>query len=101
MGLDQLFSGSDGLRGWGQRASPDATLLYTRGFDPVGRSFRYDVNERFGNARQSRISIGSPFPGARRAGAATVAEKQALSTGDARAVKPTPGRTSERGLSQN
>jgi uncharacterized protein len=29
-----MTAGSDGLRGWGQRASSDPTLLYVRGFDP-------------------------------------------------------------------
>jgi hypothetical protein len=60
-GLDQLVSGAGQLRGWGQRSSPDNTLLYTRGFDPVTRNFEYEVNERFGHARQGRIPFGSPF----------------------------------------
>ena len=61
MGLDQLLSGGGRLRGWGQLVSPDPTLLYPRAFDAATRSFRYEVNERFGNARQGQIAIGSPF----------------------------------------
>lgn len=61
MGLDQLVSGPGRLRGWGQSVSPDATLLYTRGWDPERRLFRYEVNERFGDARQGQFVIGSPF----------------------------------------
>jgi hypothetical protein len=60
-GLDQLLSGSGALRGWGQRLAPDPTLLYPRGFDPATRSFRYEVNERFGNARLGRLPLGAPF----------------------------------------
>lgn len=60
-GLDQIVHGSGRLRGWGQRSAPDPTLLYARGFDPESQSFRYEVNERFGNARQGRIAFGSPF----------------------------------------
>lgn len=47
-GLDHLLHGSDGLRGWGQPSIPDATLLEVRGFDPVRRTFLYEVNPRFG-----------------------------------------------------
>ncbi|MBA4156742.1 MAG: TonB-dependent receptor [Gemmatimonadetes bacterium] len=60
-GLDQLFNGTSGLRGWGQRSSPDATLLYPRGFDRSTQRFTYELNERFGNPRQGRIPFGSPF----------------------------------------
>jgi hypothetical protein len=60
-GLDQVLHRSGQLRGWGQRSSPDPTLLYIRGFEPNTRTFRYEVNERFGNARSGRIPFGSPF----------------------------------------
>ena len=59
-GLDQLLHGSD-LRGWGQSARPDQTLLYVRGFDPVTRTYRYDVNERFGNTNSTNNAFRSPF----------------------------------------
>ena len=45
---DLLVNGSDNLRGWGQTPVPDQSLLYVRGFDPVARRYRYEVNNRFG-----------------------------------------------------
>ena len=30
---------------------PDQNLLYVRGFDPVTKQYRYDVNQRFGSTR--------------------------------------------------
>jgi hypothetical protein len=60
-GIDQMIHPPGSLRGWGQRSSPDPTLLYSRGFDPETRTFVYEVNERFGNARQGRVVVGSPF----------------------------------------
>jgi hypothetical protein len=60
-GVDQVVNGTGSLKGWGQRSTPDATLLYPRGFDATTRAFRYEVNEGFGNPRQGRIPVGSPF----------------------------------------
>jgi hypothetical protein len=60
-GIDQIVHGAGNLSGWGQRSTPDPTLLYPRGFDPETRTFRYEVNEGFGNPRQGRIPVGSPF----------------------------------------
>ncbi|HEY0995732.1 MAG TPA: hypothetical protein VGD77_07065 [Gemmatimonadaceae bacterium] len=60
-GIDQLLYGSNGLRGWGSQVSPDAVLLIPRGFDPVTRAFRYDVNSRFGETRPSRVLARTPF----------------------------------------
>ena len=60
-GLDQLFHDSDALHGWGQMARPDGTLLYPRGFDPSTNSFRYVVNEQFGQSRTQRFGFGQPF----------------------------------------
>jgi len=37
------------LRGWGQSLFPDQTLLYVRGFDPVSKVYKYEVNPRFGS----------------------------------------------------
>lgn len=56
---DLLLHGENGLRGWGQFAIPDQTLLYVRGFDPVSRRYNYDVNQRFGatNAAFSAIRV--------------------------------------------
>ncbi len=48
-GLDQLVNG-DELEGWGQLRRIDPNLLYVTGFDAGNNSFRYAVNERFGDA---------------------------------------------------
>ncbi|MEO7367780.1 MAG: Spy/CpxP family protein refolding chaperone, partial [Gemmatimonadaceae bacterium] len=60
-GIDQLLHGSDNLRGWGQPAFADRTLLYVRGFDPVAKKFNYQVNEHFGAANGSRNAFRVPF----------------------------------------
>jgi hypothetical protein len=46
---DLLLHGETNRRGWGQAISPDATLLFVRGFDPAAQRFRYEVNPRFGS----------------------------------------------------
>jgi len=60
-GLDQMVNGRDGMRGWGQGAFADPTLLYARGFDPATRAFRYEVNEAFGQDRRGVNALRSPF----------------------------------------
>jgi hypothetical protein len=60
-GIDYVVHGPERLRGWGQRSSPDAALLYPRSFDPQRHRFGYEVNERFGDPRQARLPFGSPF----------------------------------------
>ena len=45
---DMLLHDDDNLKGWGQFAIPDASLLYVRGFDPATQRYRYEVNQRFG-----------------------------------------------------
>jgi plasmid stabilization system protein ParE len=60
-GIDQLLHGTDGIKGWGQGARPDGTLLYVRGFDPQTRQFRYVVNERFGATGARGTAIRIPF----------------------------------------
>jgi hypothetical protein len=45
---DMLLHDDDNLKGWGQFAVPDASLLYVRGFDPTTQRYRYEVNQRFG-----------------------------------------------------
>ncbi|MES2522687.1 MAG: carboxypeptidase-like regulatory domain-containing protein [Gemmatimonadota bacterium] len=60
-GIDQLVNGADGLKGWGTRAAPDPVLLVPQGFDPGARSFRYDVNPRFGDTRAFRTLSRQPF----------------------------------------
>ncbi len=60
-GLDELLHGSTNLRGWGQFRGQDNTLLYVRGFDAATQSYRYEVNERFGAARNGANGIRVPF----------------------------------------
>ena len=45
---DMLFHDDDNLKGWGQLATPDPSLLYVRGFDPSTNRYKYEVNQRFG-----------------------------------------------------
>jgi len=61
VGLDHLLHGTDGLRGWGQSSRTDPVLLHPRGFDPGTRSFRYEVNERFGDSGRTGLAIRNPF----------------------------------------
>ncbi|HET9423969.1 MAG TPA: hypothetical protein VFO55_01250, partial [Gemmatimonadaceae bacterium] len=59
--LDLLFHGAGNIRGWGQQSSPDQTLLYVRGFDAATKTFRYEVNQRFGSTRpQQNVNRASP-----------------------------------------
>lgn len=60
-GLDQLFNGSDNMKGWGAQSVPDPVLLIPRGFDAQQQKFRYDVNPRFGDTRAFRTLSRSPF----------------------------------------
>jgi hypothetical protein len=53
---DLALHGSGDIRGWGQTIPPDQNLLYVRGFDPVSRQFRYDINQRFGSTRPQQSS---------------------------------------------
>ncbi len=57
---DLLLHGEDGIKGWGQARTPEATLLYVRGFDPVTQRYRYDVNQRFGNTSPQLSAIRAP-----------------------------------------
>ena len=60
-GIDQLLHGSNNLRGWGSTSLPDATLLIARGFDASSKTFKYDVNPRFGDTRGSHTLSRTPF----------------------------------------
>ncbi|GLC25601.1 carboxypeptidase regulatory-like domain-containing protein [Roseisolibacter agri] len=60
-GLDQLVHGADDLRGWGQPARPDPTLLAVRGFDAASKRYVYEVNERFGSTRQAASAFRQTF----------------------------------------
>ena len=59
-GADLLLNGSDNLKGWGQTPFPDQALLYVRGFDPVTKTYKYEVNERFGATRPQFVTLRSP-----------------------------------------
>ncbi len=74
-GIDRLIHGATSMRGWGSTAAPDPNLYFVRGFDPVVKRFKYDVNSRFGDTRGSAVGrspfrltldvsmdIGVPFP---------------------------------------
>ena len=50
---DLLLNGSNNLKGWGQFSFPDQQLLYVRGFDPASKTYKYEVNQRFGSTNQS------------------------------------------------
>lgn len=45
---DLLLNGENNLRGWGQQQFLDQSLLYVRGFDPLTKRYKYEVNQRFG-----------------------------------------------------
>jgi len=57
---DLLLNGSGHLRGWGQNAVPDQSLLYVRGFDAQAQRYRYEVNQRFGATRPQFLTLRSP-----------------------------------------
>ena len=59
--VDELLHGDLGLRGWGQGANGDRTLLHARGFDPATNRFRYEVNPRFGDTRPRASAGRQPF----------------------------------------
>jgi hypothetical protein len=57
---DLLLHGESHAHGWGQPGVPDPRLLVVRGFDQEVLRFRYEVNQRFGNTRQSVSAIRVP-----------------------------------------
>jgi hypothetical protein len=57
---DLMMHGSRGLKGWGQAAFPDQSLLYVRGFDPGSQRYRYHVNPRFGSSNPAFSAYRSP-----------------------------------------
>ena len=59
---DLALHGGNGVHGWGQNIAPDQNLLFVRGFDPISREFKYDVNQRFGSTRpQQSATYSLPF----------------------------------------
>jgi hypothetical protein len=59
-GADLALHGSNHLKGWGQSAFPDQSLLYVRGFDPANKRYIYDVNQRFGATRPQLLTQRAP-----------------------------------------
>lgn len=60
-GFDMLVHGSENVHGWGQQPQLDPTLLYVRGFDAASKTFKYEVNPRFGDNRLSNAGVRNPF----------------------------------------
>ena len=57
---DLALNGSGNLKGWGQNPFPDQSLLYVRGFIPATKSYKYEVNQRFGQTRPQFLTLRSP-----------------------------------------
>ncbi|MBL0169776.1 MAG: TonB-dependent receptor [Gemmatimonadaceae bacterium] len=57
---DLALNGSGNLKGWGQSPFPDQSLFYVRGFDPITRRYKYEVNQRFGQTRPQFLTLRSP-----------------------------------------
>ncbi|MEP6620815.1 MAG: TonB-dependent receptor [bacterium] len=57
---DLLVNGSGNIKGWGMNVSPDQSLLYVRGFDPVTNRYHYEVNQRFGATRPQLMALRTP-----------------------------------------
>ncbi|MDQ6831576.1 MAG: TonB-dependent receptor [Gemmatimonadota bacterium] len=57
---DLLVHGENHLRGWGQTAFPDQSLLFVRGFDPSTNRYKYEVNQRFGSTLPAFSAIRAP-----------------------------------------
>lgn len=53
---DLALHGSNDIHGWGEIISPDQNLFFVRGFDPVTKQFKYDVNQRFGSTRPQQAT---------------------------------------------
>ena len=49
------------MKGWGEGARAETTLLQVRGFNPSTNSFAYQVNEGFGQARRGANALRAPF----------------------------------------
>jgi hypothetical protein len=57
---DVIMHGDAHLHGWGQPFIPTSQLLFVRGFDPVTKTYKYDVNPRFGATALSQSAIRAP-----------------------------------------
>lgn len=61
VGLDRALHGEDKIHGWGQNPNLDQQLLYVRGFDPTNKTFKYEVNQRFGSTSAAQITNRAVF----------------------------------------
>ena len=59
--LDALAHGSAHLRGWGEPPVIDPVLYNVRGFDSSSQTYRYSLNERFGQEPLSGRGAWNPF----------------------------------------
>ena len=59
--VDQLAHGPSRMRGWGQPALPDATLLLVQGYNPAEQRYQYAVNPQFGSTSVVRALTAAPF----------------------------------------
>ncbi len=60
-GLDEFLHGEDGVKGWGQYSQPNSTLMTVTGFDPASKTFKYQVNERFGATSAAATATRAPM----------------------------------------
>lgn len=60
-GVDYLFHGRAGMRGWGEGQRDDANLLEVTHFDHETGSFGYQVNEGFGQDRRGPEAFRNAF----------------------------------------
>ena len=54
LGLADLIAHGQDIHGWGQQLPPDASLLSVKSFDPATKTYKYDVNQRFGSTRPTQ-----------------------------------------------
>jgi hypothetical protein len=60
-GVDYLVHGRDGMRGWGEGQRADANLLEVVGFSRETRTFRYQVNEGYGQDNRGPEAFRNAF----------------------------------------
>ena len=57
LGLADMLVHGDDIRGWGMNIMPDPNLMFVRGFDPINKRYKYEVNQRFGSTRPTQSTI--------------------------------------------
>jgi hypothetical protein len=60
-GLDVLLHGRESMRGWGEGQRADASLLEVQSFDRATGSFRYAINEGFGQDNRGPNAFRNAF----------------------------------------